>query len=141
MQTIDRWRNWNPAGQLGMGRNIEVSKVSEMGFDTFGTAIPAQFQNFSVSETMSADEPDAWRPEYEKWIRQTCAFHDGCAGGMASLHRSFAAWCVAGIAVCPSTLETFALLLLQDGFEIRASMVQGLMLAEDHRAVFRTATV
>lgn len=137
MQTIDRWRNWKTAGRLGMDENIEVSKVSEMSFDTFGPAIPAQFQNFAVSETMAADEPDAWRPEYEKWIRQACAFHDRCASGVASLHRSFAAWCIDGIEVCPCTRETFTLLLFEDGFEIRAGMVRHLVLVKDYRAVQR----
>lgn len=141
MQAIDRWRNWNPAGRLGISRNIEVSKVSEMSFDTFGTAIPAQFQNFSGSEAMPADEPDSWRPEYERWIRTACVYHDGCSGSIASLHRCFAAWCIAGIAVCPCTPPTFAALLIQDGFEIRDGMVERLTLAEDYRAVFRTATV
>jgi hypothetical protein len=140
MQTIDRWRNWHPAGKLEDGSNMEVSKVPEMAFDTFDTAFPAQSQNFFGSETMPADEPDAWRPEYEKWIRTACVFHDGCAGSVASLHRSFAGWCVAGIAVCPCTPATFAALLIQDGFEIRAGMVAHLMLVEDYRAAWRKPT-
>ena len=140
MQTIDRWWNWHPAGKLEDGSNMEVSKVSKMAFDTFDPAFSAQSQNFFGSETMPADEPDAWRPEYEKWIRTACAFHDGCSGSVASLHRSFAGWCVAGTAVCPCTSETFAALLIQDGFEIRAGMVAHLMLVEDYRAAWRKPT-
>jgi hypothetical protein len=104
--------------------NMKVSKVSEIAFDTFDTAFAAQSQNFFGSETMPADEPDAWRPECEKWMRTACAFHHNCSGSLASLHRSFAGWGVAGIAVCPCTPETFAALLIRDGFEIRAGMVQ-----------------
>ena len=46
--------------------------------------VPAQSQNFSGSETMPAGELNAWRPEYQKRIRQACDFHDRCAGGVGS---------------------------------------------------------
>lgn len=135
MQLTNRWRSWNPTETPVNYAEAEVSKVAKASFDTFDTPIAAQSQNFSsFGASVPVDEPDAWRVEYEKWMRKACVFDEGSAGSVACLNRSFADWCIAGNAVCPCTAETFARLLAQDGFEIGEGMIARLVLTEDHRA-------
>jgi len=80
---------------------------------------------------LTADDPTAWQPAFERWILSHCVFRDRCAGGIACLHLHFAAWCIQHSDVCPCTRPTFELLLACEGFELADGLVRGVILKED----------
>ena len=94
--------------------------------------LPAHRDNSSLRTVkLSADDPTAWQPAFERWILSHCVFRDRCAGGIACLHLHFAAWCIQHSDVCPCTRPTFELLLACEGFELADGLVRGVILKED----------
>lgn len=83
-----------------------------------------------ATEGMRSHAPDAWNEDFLIWVLDRCCWRDRCSGGVGALHRDFCNWAIAQDSV-PCRLDTFALLLEQQGFLSADGLVYGLVLSED----------
>jgi hypothetical protein len=90
--------------------------------------------NSGNDEIISAPEhdPEAWRSDFSLWMYQNCVCREGYddSGGIRFLWDDFNDWAIAHNSV-PCLRSTFERLLVDAGFELRDSMVLGLVLRED----------
>jgi hypothetical protein len=70
------------------------------------------------------------------WTMQRCVFRDRSWGGVVSLHRNYAMWCVREAGDIPCLLSVFQQWLAMQGFHVERGLVYGLLLKAD----FATST-